>query len=262
MKISMYQVDAFASSVFRGNPAAVCPLDAWIPDSIMQSIAMENNLAETAFFVSRGNEFEIRWFTPAVEIALCGHATLASAFVANRIGKMADRICFQSKSGPLYVEKQNDLYSLNFPARVIGPSMEITEAVSDCLGKRPLKLFSSEPNLLAIFDSEDEIRNLAPDFRAMKALASHGIIVSAPGKQYDFVSRFFAPGVGVDEDPVTGSAHCTLIPYWASELKKKNLKAFQASSRGGELICEFLEDRVTFAGTGSLYLEGIISIPD
>lgn len=261
MQLKMYQVDAFTQGVFRGNPAAVCPLDKWIPDALMQAIAMENNLAETAFFAPREDDFEIRWFTPVAEVPLCGHATLASALVAAHTGRMKDRICFHSASGPLHVLKQDDLFVLNFPARAIGPEAEITEALVSCLGKRPVRLLWSNPNLLAIFESEQDVRSLNPDFREMKSLVDHGVIVSSTGKDFDFVSRFFAPSIGVDEDPVTGSAHCTLIPYWAGQLRKDKLKAFQASARGGELICENLGDRVTFAGNGALYLEGIIHIP-
>ena len=262
VKIPMYQVDAFTQKVFAGNPAAVCPLETWLPESTMQAIAAENNLAETAFFASAANDFKIRWFTPEAEVALCGHATLASAVVARHLNLFQDRICFHSKSGPLFVDRKDDLYTLNFPLRTIGPEIQVSPAIAECLGTPPVRLFRSEPNYLAVFSSEEEVRRLNPDFRKMKEIAGHGIIATARGTEFDFVSRFFAPAIGVDEDPVTGSAHCTLIPYWSAVLNKTRMVAYQASRRGGVLNCELKDERALIGGYGALYSEGFIFISE
>ncbi|MBW2053575.1 MAG: PhzF family phenazine biosynthesis protein [Deltaproteobacteria bacterium] len=259
MKLPVYQVDAFTNKVFSGNPAAVCPLETWLDDSLLQSIANENNLSETAFFVREEGGYRIRWFTPEVEVDLCGHATLASGFVIFNFFQKQDRlVTFSSKSGKLTVEKKDDLLALNFPAQP--PVLcEAPENLIDGLGKKPLEALSSE-DYFVVFSSEEDIIKIRPDFEKLKKIDLRGVIVTAKGKKADFVSRFFAPRVGVNEDPVTGSAHCALIPYWAKKLNKKNLHAHQVSSRGGELFCEDLGERVEVGGRAVLFMEGTISI--
>ena len=257
MKIPCYIVDAFAGEVFRGNPAAVCPLDAWLPDATLQNIAAENNLSETAFVVPRGNEFELRWFTPAVEMDLCGHATLAAAHVLFAEQKFSgDEVRFHSRSGLLAVQRDGEILTLDFPSRPPQPCV-MPEALVRGLGRQPKQVFKSR-DYLAVFDSAEEVRALKPDFAALKTLDCLGIIVTAKGDGCDFVSRFFAPAAGVDEDPVTGSAHCTLIPFWAAKLGKEKLFAQQVSRRGGELFCELVGDRVRIGGKAVLYLRGEI----
>lgn len=261
MKIPCYQVDAFASAVFRGNPAAVCPLAAWLPDATLQNIAAENNLSETAFTVPRGDEFELRWFTPTLEMDLCGHATLAAAFVLFMEQKISsDAIRFHSRSGILTVTRDNDILTLDFPARPPQP-IAVPETLANGLGARPASTLRSR-DYLAVFDSAETVQALTPDFATLKSLDCLGIIVTAPGADYDFVSRFFAPAAGVDEDPVTGSAHCTLIPYWAQRLGKNKFCARQISRRGGELFCELAGDRVRIGGKAVLYLRGEIVLDD
>jgi len=259
MEISLYQIDAFTGRVFGGNPAAVCPLDRWIDDGLMQKIAEENNLSETAFFVRSGKGYEIRWFTPAIEIELAGHPTLAAAYVIfNYCGHGSDEIRFSSKSGGLTVTSDGDLLKMNFPALEAVAAAE-NETVNRALGKKPKELYRTR-DYLAVFDSEDDIVSIQPDFGLLAKLDCLGIIVTAPGKESDFVSRFFAPSAGINEDPVTGSAHSTLIPYWARHLKKDSLHAFQLSKRGGELFCRYLGDRVEISGSAVPYLKGTISI--
>jgi PhzF family phenazine biosynthesis protein len=261
MKIPCYHVDAFAGEIFRGNPAAVCPLDAWLPDATMQNIAAENNLAETAFVVPRGNEFELRWFTPTIEVDLCGHATLAAAFVlfAER-NFPGSAIRFHSRSGVLNVTRGGEILTLDFPARPPQPCA-MPEALVHGLGSRPAGVLKSR-DFFAVFDSADAVRALRPDFAALKTLDCLGIIATAPGDDCDFVSRFFAPGAGIDEDPATGSSHCTLIPYWAQRLGKTKLFARQASQRGGEMFCELVGDRVFIGGKAAPYLRGKIVLDD
>jgi PhzF family phenazine biosynthesis protein len=261
MHIPLYQIDAFADGPFTGNPAAVCPLDAWLPTETMQAIAAENNLSETAFFVPEGDFYRLRWFTPSVEVDLCGHATLASAFVVFRyLASERDRVTFQTeKAGTLTVGREDDALVLDFPARPALPCA-MSEDVTTALGKPPTALFASR-DYLAVYDRADEIAALSPDFAALAALDRFGVIVTAPGAEgIDFVSRFFAPSRGVPEDPVTGSAHCTLIPYWAARLGKSRLEARQLSRRGGRLSCGLHGNRVTIAGRAVLYLEGTITI--
>lgn len=261
MKIPIYQVDAFTSGVFSGNPAAVCLPDQWLPDSTLQAIAAENNLSETAFVVQRGGDFELRWFTPLVEVALCGHATLAAAFVLFELRGWAGKvISFETrKSGKLLVEKQGDLLEMDFPSRP--PNREIPpEGFRDMFGEVLEKVLGSEEDILAVLDTEKSVRDLKPDMAALAALDCRGIIVTARGERSDFVSRFFAPAVGVPEDPVTGSAHCVLTPYWAGLLQKKDLHALQVSARGGELFCSDRGNRVRIGGRAALYMEGTISI--
>jgi len=261
MKIPIYQVDAFTSEVFSGNPAAVCILDSWIDDNVLQSIAAENNLSETAFLVRNDDGFDLRWFTPTTEVALCGHATLASAFILFTCQDWAeDEIRFHTrKSGQLIVGKRNDLLEMDFPSRpvhsIIPPS-----GLKEALGATPIAILSSVEDLLVVLESERAVWELQPDFSALERFEYRGIIVTSKGSRSDFVSRFFAPRVGVPEDPVTGSAHCVLVPYWSRELHKKNLHAFQISKRGGELFCVHAGDRVKISGKAALYLEGVITI--
>ena len=262
MKQTIYQVDAFTSEVFGGNPAAVCILDTWLPDPMMQQIAMENNLSETAFLVRSGDVYEIRWFTPGVEVDLCGHATLASAFVLfTELESEATHIDFHSpRSGALSVSRESDgLLTLNFPADVMAPIDPIPE-LDLAMGKEATVRLKGKTDIMLVFDSQDEIEALNPNFFLLKNLDVRGVIATAPGKEVDFVSRFFAPQSGVDEDPVTGSAHTSLTPYWAQILGKNRLTARQLSKRGGALTCELLGERVLIAGRAILYLKGEIYI--
>lgn len=260
MNLTIYQVDAFAKEVFKGNPAAVCPLEEWIDADLMQKIALENNLAETAFFVKNGDVYEIRWFTPVYEIDLCGHATLASAFVIFEILKTEkDFVKFHShKSGELSVEKKGDVLVLDFPSRPVSPA-EIPAGLTDALGKTPKEVFKARDYFL-VYENEQEISDIKPNFNKLLEVGGHGFIVTAKGDSADFVSRFFAPDVGVPEDPVTGSAHCNLIPFWSERLGKTELFARQISSRGGELFCELKGDRVKIGGNAVLYLKGEIYV--
>lgn len=259
MRIPIYKLDAFTSRVFHGNPAAVCPLAVWLPDETMQGIAAENNLSETAFFVENKAGYEIRWFTPKQEVDLCGHATLASAHVILNFLKPGMRVVkLSSKSGPLKVVRAGELLALDFPTRspkACPPPHGLVEA----LGQAPVRTFVSR-DVMAVYDNEDDVRNLSPDFERLGHLNAFAIIVTAPGQEADFVSRFFAPRAGIPEDPVTGSSHCTLIPYWAKRLGKKRLRALQVSARGGELYCELRGERVSIAGRAVLYLEGTIEV--
>jgi PhzF family phenazine biosynthesis protein len=259
MNIPIYQVDAFANGVFTGNPAAICPLTEWLPDATLQSIAAENNLAETAYFVRNGTGYKLRWFTPAVEIDLCGHATLASAYVLfNLLNEAGDSIAFQTKSGELRVKRDGDLLTLDFPARPPVP-VEPCAGLIDALGKHPEAVLAAR-DYMVVYRSEAEVKSVSPNFEALKNIDRFAVIITGPGTDSDFVSRFFAPAKGVNEDPVTGSAHCTLIPYWATRLNKQKLFAKQVSPRGGELQCELHGDRVSMSGRGVLYLKGEITI--
>ena len=259
MEFILYQVDAFASNVFRGNPAAVCPLQTWLPDKVLQSIAEENNLAETAFFVSNGAGFDIRWFTPQSEVDLCGHATLASAFILfEKLDWRQEVVTFESKSGNLLVRRGDDGLVLDFPSQP-GTPCETPEALVEGLGREPLPVLACE-DYMAVFECEEEIVGMSPNLNALRQLDLRGVIATAPGNDVDFVSRFFAPKVGIDEDPVTGSAHCMLTPYWAEELKKSKLTARQLSERTGELGCELSGERVLISGKAVLYMEGKIRI--
>ncbi len=260
MQIPFYQVDAFTDKVFGGNPAAVCLLDAWPADRVLQDVAAENNLSETAFLVGKGGNYDLRWFTPTLEIDLCGHATLASAFIIfNYIEQAIAKVRFQTASGELQVARQGGLLSMDFPTRKAETPVEMPE-LADALGSAPTALFRSR-DLLAVFDNEARVREMAPDFAALARIKdAFAVIVTAPGEKVDFVSRFFAPNAGIDEDPVTGSAHCTLIPYWAARLDKKQLHALQVSARGGELFCEERGDRVAIAGKAVLYARGMLEI--
>lgn len=262
MRIPLYQIDAFVTEgPFTGNPAAVCPLEAWLPDDAMQAVAAENNLSETAFFVPEGDGYRLRWFTPTVEIDLCGHATLASAFVVfGWLAPWRRRVTFATEqAGPLTVTRDGALLALDFPARPPEP-VAMPETIAAGLGKGPSAVLAAR-DYLAVYDSAEDIAALAPDFAAVAALDRFAVIVTAPGRDgIDFVSRFFAPARGVDEDPVTGSAHTTLIPYWAKRLGKTRLETRQLSRRGGALSCALHGDRVTIAGRARLYLEGAVTI--
>ena len=259
MKLSIYQIDAFAEEVFKGNPAAVCPLDDWLADEILQSIALENNLSETAFFVLKDGSYEIRWFTPVVEVDLCGHATLASAYVIYEIlGHEGDEISFTSRSGELKVTRKRGMLELDFPLSEIY-QCETSEDLRIGLGREPIEVWRAD-DYMAVFENESDIRSLTPHFDALAKLECRGIIATAPGDQTDFVSRFFAPRCGVDEDPVTGSAHCELVPYWVARLGKAELSAAQLSKRGGMLQCALSGRRVLISGRAVKYLEGTIEI--
>ena len=259
MKLKLFQVDAFTSKVFQGNPAAVVPLENWLDDLTMQNIAAENNLAETAFFVNENDGYRIRWFTPVSEVDLCGHATLASSYVLFNLLNYSDNIIeFNSRSGKLIVTKECDLISLNFPSR--NPQkINFNEILTDALGKKPTEVFFDK-STICVFDDEETVRNLSPRINDFLKLKTHGVIITAKGNDVDFVSRFFAPDVGIDEDPVTGYAHTLLIPLWSKKLNKTILSAKQVSKRGGELFCEYLGDRVKISGNAVLYLEGEITI--
>ncbi|MGC9373476.1 MAG: PhzF family phenazine biosynthesis protein [Bacteroidales bacterium] len=260
MKIPIYQVDAFTSEVFGGNPAAVCPLTKWIDKDIMQKIAMENNLSETAFFVPKDETFEIRWFTPKVEINLAGHPTLAAAWVIyNELKYKKPVIRFKSPlSGELIIEKDQDLLIMDFPSNE-GKVIPTPEYLMDGLGAEPVEVIQSR-DLLVIYRNQQEVENIRPNFKILEKVETFGIIISAQGDDCDFVSRFFAPRAGINEDPVTGSAHTTLIPYWAKKLNKKKLEATQLSERKGKLICEYQGERVKIAGTAKLFMKGEIFV--
>ena len=260
MKIPIYQVDAFTDKIFGGNPAAVCPLEKWIPAAAMQAIAMENNLSETAFFVRKGSVFKIRWFTPAIEVDLCGHATLASAHVIfKHLGYAEPQITFFSKSGELKASLKKDLIYLDFPAYEPIPVGSPPAALLKGLGKKPKEVLKGR-DYLAVFKTEADILALQPDFAELNKLDCLGIIATAEGDESDFVSRFFAPRVGILEDPVTGSAHTLLIPFWAKCFHKKKLHAFQLSKRRGELFCELQGKRVLIGGHARTFLNGTIAV--
>jgi PhzF family phenazine biosynthesis protein len=261
MLIPIYQVDAFAGALFRGNPAAVCPLDRWLKDETLQAIAAENNLSETAYYVRENGRYHLRWFTPAVEVDLCGHATLAAAHVIFDLRQETSeqQVVFGSRSGELTVARENDLYVLDFPAR-FPLETEADPALFEALGSPP-SVFLRTGDCFCVFETEEQIRALAPDMSKLAAVDCRGVIVTAPGKDCDFVSRFFAPRAGIPEDPVTGSAHTNLIPYWSRKLGKKKLFARQISRRGGELWCEDRGARVAIGGRAIKYLEGHIAIP-
>jgi PhzF family phenazine biosynthesis protein len=260
MELRLYQVDAFTDRVFGGNPAGVCPLEEWLPEDTMQRIANENNLAETAFFVGDDGGYHIRWFTPECEVDLCGHATLASGHVVfTHLGHDGDSIRFDSASGPLGVRRDGAWFVLDFPTRDPRPC-EPPAQIAGGLGREPLEVLSGA-NYMAVFDAEEDVAALKPDFRILGGLGDRGLIVTAPGRDVDFVSRYFAPAWGIDEDHATGSSHCELAPYWAARLGKNRLEARQLSRRGGRLRCSLLGERVEIAGQAVTYLEGTIRIP-
>ncbi len=261
MQLKIYQIDAFAAEAFEGNPAAVCPLEDWLPSQTMQAIALENNLSETAFFQHKEGGFQIRWFTPAMEVDLCGHATLASAHVLfEHLGYQEDVIRFDSRSGILEVERAENGYTLDFPADQI-KEQAVEPIHMEVLGSLPLTAWSGKDDLMLVLRSEKEVVDLNPNFQKMKEIPTRGVIATAPGDQVDFISRCFFPNAGIDEDPVTGSAHTTLIPYWSKRLNKTALHAKQLSQRGGDLGCQFLGDRVKITGSCVTYLAGTIQVP-
>lgn len=259
MEISLYQIDAFTSKLFKGNPAAVCPLDDWLPDEIMQFIAKENNLSETAFFVSKGNSYHIRWFTPVSEVDLCGHATLAAAYVLfNILDYKRDKIKFDSKSGMLTVTKDNEQIVMDFPAQP-PVKCDIPKEITEAFDIIPVECLKSE-DFIVVFEREFDIEAANPDFEQLKKLDLRGVIITAQSYHYDFVARFFVPKYGIPEDPVTGSAYTQLAPYWAAKIGSKKFRVKQMSSRGGELTCEVVDDRVFISGKAIKYLEGKIKI--
>lgn len=261
MEIPIHHVDAFVTGgVFTGNPAAVCPLAEWLPDDILQAIAAENNLSETAFLVGGGGQYSIRWMTPALEVDLCGHATLASAHVVfTSLEPGRTEVRFESRSGPLAVRAEGDRLVLDFPSRP-PERLGVRADVAAALGHPPAELWASR-DYLAVYASADEVRLLAPDMARLRRLDLKAVIATAPGGEgVDFVSRFFAPALGVNEDPVTGSAHCTLVPYWSRRLGKRRLHALQVSARGGDLVCDDRGERVAIGGRAASYLAGVIRI--
>lgn len=260
MDLALYQVDAFASGVFKGNPAAVVPLDEWLADETLQAIAAENNLAETAYFIPKGDGWHLRWFTPEFEMDLCGHATLASAWViANVLQPGRERMSFETRSGELVVERDGYLLRMDFPARPPGP-VDSKDAVAAALGGKPVEILASR-DYFVVYETAAEVEALQPNMQKLMDIDRFGFIATAKGDPgCDFVSRFFAPKAGIPEDPVTGSAHCSLIPYWAEKLNKHELFARQVSRRGGDLWCQFKGDRVGIAGRCVPYLRGTISV--
>ncbi len=259
MELNLYQIDAFTDIPFEGNPAAVIPLETWLHDNTMQSIAAENNLSETAFFVPENKRFHIRWFTPKTEVDLCGHATLAAAYVQfNILGYNKDKIEFESKSGILTVSRKDDWLVMDLPAQSPAPCNMPYEIIK-AFDKMPVECLQSE-EYIVVFKTEEDILSIKPDIDYLKKLDLRGVIITARSIHYDFVSRFFAPKYGIDEDPVTGSTHTQLIPYWARILGKTKMRAKQLSSRGGELVCELCNDRVLISGKAVKYLEGKIDL--
>jgi len=259
VKLSLYQIDAFAEKIFEGNSAAICPLDQWLPDEVLQSVAQENNLSETAYFINEDGRYHIRWFTPTVEVDLCGHATLACAYVIFEIlGLENEVILFHSKSGELRVTRRGKLIELDFPRATIS-KCEIPSEITNAFGKEPIEVWRSD-DYIAVYDNEEDIVSLSPDFNILSQLECRGVVATSRGEKVDFVSRFFAPRYGINEDPVTGSAHCELMPYWASVLGKNKLSAAQLSKRGGKLQCELAGERVLISGRAVKYLEGTIEI--
>jgi predicted PhzF superfamily epimerase YddE/YHI9 len=260
MSIPYYQIDTFTSSVFSGNPAGVCLLGDWLPEAVLQSIAAENNLSDTAFVVQRDSLFDLRWFTPCLEVDLCGHATVAAGHVIFRhLGYRDSTIRFRTRSGELAVSRMGDVLTLDFPARPAIPCNPPPDLRAG-LGSSPITTAKTR-DYLVVFDNEQAVRSLQPDMAALIRLDCLGIIATAPGEDCDFVSRFFAPRAGVPEDPVCGSAHCTLIPYWAERLGRARLRALQVSSRGGELFCEHRGERVSIGGRAVTYFCGFLHVP-
>lgn len=262
MKVKIYQVDAFTDTLFSGNPAAVCPLkEHWLADATMQKIAFENNLAETAFFIRKDNRYHIRWFTPSLEVDLCGHATLASAHVLfNHEQYDGSVIEFSSRSGILTVKKESGFLTMDFPADTIGKT-NMTEGIMACFDLQPQELYKGKTDYLLVYENEEQIRNIRCNLARIAQIKARGIIITAPGNNCDLVSRFFAPQSGVDEDPVTGSAHTTLTPYWSRRFNKIELRAVQLSKRGGYLICRNKGERVEISGKAVTYMTGEIIVP-
>jgi PhzF family phenazine biosynthesis protein len=261
MTIPYYEVLAFTDRLFAGNPAGICILEEWLPDPLLQKIAAENNLAETAFFIDRGNVYDIRWLSPLAEIDLCAHATIGSAHVLfQHLGRSGNSLTFQSRSsGELRVDRIDGRLVLDFPSRPAHPCAT-PALLAESLGAEPKEVFQGR-DYMAVFEREEEVAELSPDLAELSKLEGQGVVVTAPGNDCDFVSRYFAPKVGVPEDPVTGSTHCVLVPYWSKRLGKKDLRARQLSSRGGELFCEDRGPRVGIGGTAITYAEGTLHLP-
>jgi len=261
VQLRIFQIDAFTSTVFCGNPAAVCPLTCWLDDDILQKIALENNLSETAFFVGTNGDYELRWFTPGTEVDLCGHATLATAWVLNNeLGETASPIRFMTRSGELRVSRSGDAFEMDFPLQLPKPCL-LPGKLLPALGVEAIEVLGAE-DYLVVVENEQIVKQMSPEFVDLKGLPLRGVIITAPGDDVDFVSRWFGPNVGVDEDPVTGSSHTTLAPYWAEKLGKNELTARQVSQRSGELFCKVGEDRVFITGSAVKYMEGIINLDD
>jgi PhzF family phenazine biosynthesis protein len=259
MKLRQFQVDAFASRRFEGNPAAICPLEKWLSDDLMLAIAEENNLSETAFFVPVESAFKLRWFTPVAEVDFCGHATLGSAHVLfDELGYQGEVVAFETRSGEMSVARDGDLYVMNFPAQP-PQSCSPPEALVEGLGAKPTEVLAAD-DFLAVYESEAVVQSLTPDFARLCELDLRGVITTAPGDNKDFVRRFFGPKLGIDEDPVTGSAHCELTPYWSERLGKNVLRARQISRRGGDVLCEMAGDRVLLKGGAVTFMVGEIEI--
>ena len=258
LAIPIQQVAAFAEAPFEGNPAAICTLEAWLPDVLMQAIAAENNLSETAFVVGTDGHYGIRWFTPSCEVDLCGHATLGAAYVLFQQDPALDQIQFESKSGGLQVQRQGAYLTLDFPMQRVKPC-DPPPGLRDALGITPLACLLGD-DLIAVVADESTVQALTPNLETVASLPGRGLIVTAPGDDVDFVSRFFAPGIGIDEDPVTGSAHCSLTPYWAERLGRNSLRARQLSKRGGSLHCQLADDRVMITGRVMPFLSGVIQV--
>jgi predicted PhzF superfamily epimerase YddE/YHI9 len=258
MKIKQYQVDAFATRAFEGNPAAVCPLESWLDDDLLQAIAEENNLSETAFFVPSEKGYTLRWFTPVREVDLCGHATLATAHVLfEKLGYAQEVITFETRSGDLFVKKKGTLLEMDFPACPPTPCA-LPNILAEGLGQRPIEVWAAD-DYLAVFDSEATVRAITPNQALLGQLDLRCVVITAPGTDVDFVSRVFGPKFGIPEDPVTGSAHCELAPYWARKLGKNILRARQVSRRGGKLVCEVKADRVILSGSAVTFMEAEIA---
>ncbi len=258
MELTIYQVDAFTDRLFSGNPAAICPLQEWLPDELLQAIAHENNLSETAYFVPESNGFRLRWFTPTTEVKLCGHATLATSHVLyNHLGYQADQVVFHTLSGQLTVQRTPEGYMMNFPTDTLR-HVSAPLALIVALGITPVKVFLGREDYLAVLENRQQIAALKPDFAAMRRLQGRGVIVTAPcdDNSADFISRCFYPNAGIDEDPVTGSAHTTMAPYWSDRLGKQELFARQISRRGGSLKCRMQNDRVELIGQAVTYMIG------
>jgi PhzF family phenazine biosynthesis protein len=261
MIIQIYQVDAFSDRLFSGNPAAVCPLDFWLSDDILQNIAAENNLPETAFFKKKDGVFEIRWFTPLAEVELCGHATLAAAHVLfNHLKFKGNHLIFESVySGKLEVHKKGEYLTLDFPIDHLEPALP-PDHLFHSMGSKPLEIWKGRTDYLLFYPSQEDIEEIKPDFGMLKKIVARGIIVTAPGYDCDFVSRFFAPYLGINEDPVTGSAHTSLVPFWAHRLNQLEFEARQLSARGGFLKCKLMGERVLISGNACTYMIGSITL--
>lgn len=259
MNLKIYQIDAFAKTVFEGNPAAVVPLDAWLDDMLMQKIAMENNLSETVYFVKEGAHYRIRWFTPVAEVDMCGHATLSSAFVLfEELGFSGDEVVFESKSGLLRVRKEGARYVMDFPAQEL-MACDVPQSLQEAFTQKIVACYKAM-DYLVVFENEKDILHAVPNMQKLRELDARGVIITAKSAKYDFVCRFFAPKLGIDEDPVTGAAFTQLVPYWSEVLGKKSFHAKQVSARGGEVWCASFGERVQIAGYGVKYLEGVIQL--